>query len=66
MINPIQQNVVFHGVKKNEAKDNFKGVPNVTPNLSVRQQYLNTVNDVNAVQNKMTKLNEGQKLDVLA
>lgn len=66
MINPIQQNVVFHGVKKNEAKDNFKGSLGVSTNVSVRQQYLNTVHDVNAVQNKMTKLNEGQKLDVIA
>jgi len=65
MINPIQQNVVFHGVKKNEAQDNFKGAQNAASNLTVRQQYLNAVNDVNNTQNKMSELC-GQKLNVVA
>ena len=64
MINPIQQNVVFKGAKATTT-DNFTGTPNVT-HKSVRQDYLNAVNQVNETQNKMTELNSGKKLDVIA
>ena len=63
MINPIQQNVVFKGAKP-QASDNFKGTANV--HGSVRQDYLNAVNEVNKTQSKMAELNSGKKLDVIA
>ena len=63
MINPIQQNVVFKGSKTTNT-DNFTGTPVV--NRSVREDYLNAVNQVNQTQNKMTELNSGKKLDVIA
>lgn len=66
MINPIQQNVVFKGVKN--SADNFTGAPAVAPR-SVRQDYLNAVQNVSDVQSKMkTEVTGtlGQNLNVIA
>ena len=66
MINPIQQNVVFKGAKA-QTSDNFTGAPAVSTN--VRQDYLNAVHDVSAMQQKMnTQVDSslGKKLDVIA
>lgn len=70
MINPIQQNVVFKGVQKNDVKNDFKGAPNlVYTNLSVRDGYLNAVKDVEKTQSDMMGLvngTSGSKLNVIA
>ena len=66
MIKPIQQNVVFTG-KNVTASDNFKGA--IVPSRSVRQDYLNAVNNVNEVQASIkAKVNEslGNNLDKIA
>lgn len=66
MIKPIQQNVVFRG-KNATTSDNFKGA--IAPSRSVRQDYLNAVNDVNEVQASIkAKVNDslGNNLDRIA
>lgn len=66
MINPIQQNVVFKGVKKAEGTDNFTG--NMPVSRTVRGDYANAVTGVSKVQQNMTAINDkaGKNLDTIA
>lgn len=70
MINPIQQNVVFKGVNANSVNgkaDNFTGAPAVT--TSVREGYLNAIDNVSKVQDTMKNKVDGtlgKNLNVIA